>query len=217
MYTHILWDFNGTILDDVEAGIESINALLARRGLPILSDLRAYREVFDFPIIGYYRRVGLPVDEEGFDALAVEWVREYNAKLPHLAIYDGVSDLLAYFAQAGYCQQILSACERNLLCRQLQDLGIASYFERFVGSDDIYGGGKLGAARQWRIEHPAAEALLLGDTAHDYEVAKEIGADCILIAAGHQDAAFLASLGVPVFPNARTLCEHFVKFSKCFG
>lgn len=216
MYTHILWDFNGTILNDVEAGWESINVLLARRGLPVLHDLCAYRRVFDFPVIDYYRRVGLPT-EEGFDALAVEWVAEYQKRMAEPALYDGVVNLLTFFEKAGYCQQILSACEKNLLASQLRALGINHYFTQFWGSDDIYGGGKIGAARQWRAAHPKEEALLLGDTVHDGEVAKAIGADCILIADGHQDAERLAALGVPVFPNMRSLCEHFVKFSKSFG
>ena len=37
-YTDIIWDFNGTILDDVEAGIISVNKLLSSRGLPTIPE-----------------------------------------------------------------------------------------------------------------------------------------------------------------------------------
>ena len=42
------------------------------------------------------------------------------------------------------------------------------------------------------------ETLMIGDTVHDYEVAKEIGSDCILIASGHQNYDILAKTGAEV-------------------
>ena len=50
-YTHVIWDFNGTILDDVQIGIDSVNVLLRKRGLPTVASVDADREVFEFPII----------------------------------------------------------------------------------------------------------------------------------------------------------------------
>ena len=32
-YEYVIWDFNGTILDDVEASMSSVNKLLVERGL----------------------------------------------------------------------------------------------------------------------------------------------------------------------------------------
>ena len=53
-YTHILWDFNGTILDDVSVGINAINVLLKRRKMPIIFSQEEYRAKFCFPVIDYY-------------------------------------------------------------------------------------------------------------------------------------------------------------------
>ena len=49
-YEYVIWDFNGTILDDVEASMSSVNKLLVERGLSPMPDFDFYREVFDFPI-----------------------------------------------------------------------------------------------------------------------------------------------------------------------
>ena len=49
-YSHVLWDFNGTLLDDVGIGMEAINALLAPRGLPTLKTRAEYHRHFQFPI-----------------------------------------------------------------------------------------------------------------------------------------------------------------------
>ena len=40
--------------------------------------------------------------------------------------------------------------------------------------------------------------MLIGDTIHDYEVAQEIGSECILMSHGHQDEARLLRLGIPI-------------------
>ena len=74
-YTHIIWDFNGTVLDDVEAGIRSVNDMLAARGLPVITSVAQYRELFSFPVIDYYRRLGLDVEKEDYyTILAPLWV-----------------------------------------------------------------------------------------------------------------------------------------------
>ena len=57
-YTHLIWDFNGTIMDDVKAGIDSVNQMLSERSLPIIPSVEAYRDIFDFPIEEYYRSLG---------------------------------------------------------------------------------------------------------------------------------------------------------------
>ena len=81
-YTHIIWDFNGTILDDVQLGIRCVNTMLSKRGLPVLPDVEAYRQVFGFPIEAYYRRLGFDFEKEDYHTvLAPEWVRSRGGGL----------------------------------------------------------------------------------------------------------------------------------------
>ena len=51
----ILWDWNGTLLDDVEVCIESMNSMLSKRKKPLLTR-EHYKEIFTFPVIDYYRK-----------------------------------------------------------------------------------------------------------------------------------------------------------------
>ncbi len=214
MYSHIIWDFNGTILDDVEVGIRSINTLLSRRGLRLIPNRAAYQAVFGFPVMEYYRRIGLDVDGEGFDALAAEWVAEYEKNRPNATVYDGVRELLDLFASRCCAQLILSACEQNLLRQELHDLNLYAYFSELIGSDNYYGDGKTEAARRWRNVHPDASVLLIGDTVHDYEVSRILNADCVLTAAGHQNAEQLRNCGVPVMKDMHEICEYFLNYHK---
>ena len=77
-YTHIFWDFNGTILSDMQAGMDSVNKMLADRDLPVIPDIESYRRIFDFPIIEYYRGLGFDFDREPYEVLAPIWVELYN-------------------------------------------------------------------------------------------------------------------------------------------
>ena len=54
----IIWDWNGTLLDDVDLCVEAINMLLARESLPLLTGKEEYQRVFQFPIRAYYEAVG---------------------------------------------------------------------------------------------------------------------------------------------------------------
>ena len=73
-YTHLIWDFNGTLYDDVQAGIESANRLLASHQLPIFTSTEQYRATFGFPVVDYYVRMGFDFSKTPFDELAHEWL-----------------------------------------------------------------------------------------------------------------------------------------------
>lgn len=198
-YTHVIWDFNGTILSDMQAGIDSINTMLAARGLPVIAGMEQYRELFDFPVEAYYRRLGFDFEKEDFKTvLAPEWVALYLQNSKNAPLFEGVAPLAASLRAAGISQSILSASERDMMVEQLRERGALALFDEVWGTDTIHAYGKSRLADAWRQAHPDAAAVLLGDTVHDFEVACAMGADCILVAAGHQDRARLAACGVPV-------------------
>lgn len=199
IYTHIIWDFNGTLLDDVSCGIKSVNTMLERRGKKLIASKDEYREKFCFPITEYYRRCGFDFERESFDSLAVEWVELYK-KYSYLSkLADGAQELLSHIKDSGAEQLILSASEYSMLRGQCRELGIEAYFSSFMGLDNIYATSKLGIATSWREANREAKPLIIGDTEHDAECAKAIGADCALVYCGHQGKEKLCGLGFPVF------------------
>lgn len=197
-YTHIIWDFNGTIFDDVDIGIESVNVLLAARHMPLIASREYYRSVHSFPVIDYYRKIGFDFSKESFDDIAVEWVNEYLSRVPRAGVNPEALEMLGHVRELGLKQILLSATELEMLKGQVADLGIAHYFDEICGMDNIYAHGKKSLAERWRREHPDAKALLIGDTDHDFEVACTMGADCILFAGGHQSGEQFASLDCAV-------------------
>ncbi len=192
-YTHVLWDFNGTVLDDVEASIESANALLERHGLPRLASVEAYRSLFGFPVIDYYRRLGFDFEECSYADLAVEWVAYYLKYSALSTLYPDVVAGLETVRKLGLSQLVLSATERGMLERQVMELGIHPYFDGLLGLEDIHAYSKEEIALRWREQNPDARVLLIGDTDHDSDVARAINADCVLLSCGHQSAPRLAA------------------------
>lgn len=185
-YNYIIWDFNGTVLDDVEIGMDSLNVLLKRRGLPEVEGVEKYRAGFMFPIIEGYKKLGFDFEKESYDDVAKEWVDEYVSREHKAGLVEGVQSVLEFFKNRGIKQVIISASEIGMLKRQLDNLGVSQYFEEIVGVDNIKAAGKKDIALKWRSKHPLDNLLFIGDTDHDHQVAMAMGADCILVAAGHQ-------------------------------
>lgn len=204
-YKQIIWDFNGTILDDVAPAFEATNLLLARYGEPQLVDVDEYRAHFGFPVIDYYASIGF--ERENFERYADEWVVLYEERAPRAGLCAGCGELLKYFKKCGCAQYLLSATEREMLKRQLAPLGIEGYFDDLVGQDDTRAHGKLAAALEWSKKVKLDSALVIGDSLHDAEVANALGTDCVLLACGHQSRERLETTGFRVFDcPAALLC-----------
>ncbi len=197
-YTHLIWDFNGTLFDDVEAGILSVNTLLRARGLRELGDVEEYRNVFGFPVIEYYEKIGFDFSKESFDAVAHEWLALYLVHSRCSCLSAGAREIIEMASAYKIKQLVLSASEREMLCGQLRELGIYESFCEIIGIDNIYAGSKISLARRWREENPDARALFVGDTLHDYDTAQAAGADCLLYSGGHHSREKLLTVGCPV-------------------
>lgn len=188
----IIWDWNGTLLNDIEICIRSMNRLLEKRSLPILGqDL--YRQIFTFPVKDYYRKAGFDFEVESFEKPALEFIQHYYSMLDEAKLFPGIVPVLNHFKSNGFYQSVLSAMEHDSLIKSLKDKGIHSFFDDVSGIDDHFAHSKLenGFNLLRRMEFQAGEIILIGDTLHDLEVAQNLGIDCILIANGHQSAARL--------------------------
>lgn len=200
-YNHIIWDWNGTLFNDVELCAAVMNLLLVQESLPGIS-VQKYKEIFTFPVIEYYKIAGHTFERNSFEILGKQFMDEYEIRKDKCDLYEGVRELLTEIDKRKIQQHLLSAYEQNSLNRILKHFSIDKYFHNIVGLDNIYAGGKSHLAKmlELRIRNNGGSGniLLIGDTIHDYEVAGEINSDCILLSHGHQDEERLLKLGVTV-------------------
>ncbi len=194
----ILWDWNGTLLDDVAYAIGVRNRVFPRFGLPGIGSLAEYHEQFTFPVKNYYTRAG--VTEENFVAVANAWMDEYVRGFVEAPLFPDARDALDAFRAAGCSQTVLSATKRDMLREQLEQAGILDYFADVLGLTHIYATGKDGIGRDYlhRSGVSPARCALVGDTLHDADVARALGCRCVLVARGHQSRETLLTAGVPV-------------------
>ena len=203
----VIWDFNGTIINDVKLGVDSVNKMLARRGLPLVADVAEYRRRLRFPIIDYYRDLGFDFDAEPYESLAHEWIALYNEGAHTITATVGLQDALAAIAAAGIPQIIISASEQEMMHRALDRLGLRGYFSEILGQDNVYAAGKMETARQFEARCGASDPVVIGDTLHDFEMARELGARCILYTLGHSSLADLESTETPLVSDLRDAAQ----------
>lgn len=198
-YDFVIWDWNGTLLDDAWVCLEIVNGMLSRRNLPTM-DLKRYREIFDFPVADYYRRAGFDFSREPFERLADEFIGEYLARMGECALHDAVEETLARVERSGGRNVVLSASNHGTLETALRGAGIRERFLDIQGVEDHFAVSKIdmGHALLGRHAVDAGRAVLVGDTTHDYEVAVSLDVDSILVAGGHQSSDRLRSTGAPV-------------------
>ena len=206
---YILWDWNGTLLDDTQAALDTLNIMLARRGgNPIAMDF--YRDHFAFPVKPFYEAIGVRLGDEDWDALAREYHDLYAAQ-PKRLNFEAFAALERVKA-AGVRQSVISALRQDLLDAATTFYGVAPYMEHVYGVDNLDGLSKIDRARELlaRVTSSVAEGersslrvTLIGDALHDKEVSDALGVRCILCGQGSHAAWRLRQ----VAPTGDTLME----------
>jgi len=205
-YKHVIWDWNGTILDDVELCVEVVNRLKAERGQPPIS-VERYRTIFGFPVERYYLDAGFDFSKEPFEKVGKEWMDGYEKEKYACGLRAGVTEVLGEIFSSGTGQSVLSAYSQRPLEEAVEHYGLSRYFTSLCGLDTIYAPGKVALGKKLIKELGCGkgETLLIGDTEHDLETAEAIGADCVLLAGGHQSRERLVRTGAVVLGGIREL------------
>lgn len=209
----ILWDWNGTLLDDVALCVDALNRLLTRFGYAQQYDRAAYRRIFGFPVQEYYLRAGFDFEKNSFDELAASYMADYIPASAVCPLAEGAVEVLDAFQAAGLRQVILSASPVTTLERQVAERGVRSYFDRLLGLGDIYAKSKveLGLAYLAEGGFDCRRAVMIGDSVHDFEVAQAMGVRCVLQSGGHQPPEALRTTGAPVAENLRQAAAMILK------
>lgn len=197
-YTAVFWDWNGTLIDDVDYNIDCINHLIAKLGRKAI-DKKEYHNAFGFPVVNFYKKLGFEFDKESYIKVADDYIATYNAHADEVPLRKGVKEALAVYADKGLKQFILTASEKKIVEHGLACRGIEKYFTEVLGLDNFLAKGKTEVARRYLAEHPQeGKCIMIGDTLHDLETARELGMDCVLLKGGHSSEEKLLQAGAPV-------------------
>ena len=202
----VIWDWNGTLLDDTHMCYTIANEMRQERGMSLMEGVEEYRRYFTFPVVDYYRRMGYSFETEPFENISRQFVSMYAARYSTASLQPCAKEALAAVLETGARQVLLSATGQDRLDEQVEFFQLNGYFERVIGNSNNLAHGKADYAKEFLRESGVdpARALFVGDTDHDFEIASSIGCGCALLTAGHQTIEHLSTLGATL---VSTLCE----------
>tara|TARA_Y100000588_G_scaffold386950_1_gene483617 strand:+ start:168 stop:827 length:660 start_codon:yes stop_codon:yes gene_type:complete len=207
-YSHIIWDWNGTIIDDTALCVSIVNEILRARGLPQLS-IEQYREQFDFPVREYYKKLGLPGKGSEFNEISSHFIEKYNILWKECPLQKYAREVVSKIKSMSLYQSLLSAGKEDHVKSFVRHHNLHDYFFAVVGTTNIYAEGKIDRATHFFNNSGLKNQryLLIGDTLHDHEVAQALGIDCLLFSKGHHSEKKLAQAGVPIISQLDQLLE----------
>lgn len=186
---NLIWDWNGTLLDDVDLCVEIISELhtVHHKKTVTIEDYRAH---FGFPVIHFYQHLGFDISQESFERLSEVFIGTYYDRFQSRPPREHAEAIhfARFWKACGHRQAILSASRQDHLESAVARLKLGGLFEKLAGLRDIYAGGKIELGRELleQLAWDPAYTLLIGDTDHDAEVAAKMGVECLLVARGHQ-------------------------------
>ncbi len=203
---HIIWDYNGTLLNDRWLCVEVINKMLHQRNKLAITDLE-YQQLFDFPVRDYYAKVGFDFNIEPFEIVGKEFIDDYDARQHECVLHSDARSVIQQLSGMGLKQSVLSARQLSSLKNELNIFGLNGYFMHIAGLDSFHADGKeqLGLELVNKIELPKDQIVMIGDTVHDYDVAVHMGIDIVLLAHGHHHKSRLEKCNATVLSSIQEL------------
>ncbi len=207
-YDGVIFDFNGTLLNDVDLCFQLLNELLALQGKkPVSKEL--YLKTFGFPIKDYYLKAGIDFSMHSFEELAVIFHNEYNKRSINCLLYPKIIELLESLKKRQIPLYVLSASKKETLINQLRFYKIYDYFDDIMGLDNNHAYSKESLAVEFKNNNPG-HYLYVGDTDHDYEIGTILKADTFLVSCGHQSKEHLLESTKQVLNDTYDII-HYIK------
>ena len=207
----VIWDFNGTILDDVELATGSMNELLRRRNLPP-KDKATHRRVFRFPVSDYYRSLGFDINIERQSDISDEFHSVYQSGVGSCSLNPGIAEALEYLEQHGIDQFVLSAAQEEMVVSWVRMHEIQGRFRGVYGLSDRLAASKAQRCRDL-IEHfdlDPSTTRFIGDTDHDVEVARAVGCRPLVVLQGHQDRFRFVGADCEIYDSVQDLVDRLL-------
>lgn len=201
---HLVWDWNGTLLNDLSLVVAATNAAFAHVGGPAVS-ADEHRVRFRRPISDYYAEVlGRAVDAEEFGRLDRIFHDAYRTGLTSCELADEATEAMRVWPGS---QSLLSMWFHDELVPTVTTYGLTGHFTRVDGLRATVGGDlKAAHLRQHLTELglDGGSVVLIGDSIDDADAAESVGGQCVLYTGGFTDPDRLRASGRPV---ADTLTE----------
>lgn len=197
----IVWDWNGTLIDDLQANVDCVNVIMAHFGKPSV-DVAHYQEAFEVPILKMYLRMNFTAEEHAAHAhlLQAMFHENYEQRVQTVGFRHGARDLIESTRAQGVRHVILSNHLVTSISDHLDRLDAAPLFDGVLAHADVVAqrswhpkGERL---RDYMAEHGVAarDCLIVGDTPEEVEIARQLNLTSVAIRGGFASDARLAAV-----------------------
>lgn len=196
---HIIWDFNGTLLNDAQLSVDCDNHVFDELKLPRIT-IEDYRAHMTMPVRDFYTALGIDLNVYKYETIARIWLDMFNRNAVSCGLVPGALESIDRLKAQGYTQSILSASYEPDLRKQCDGLELSSRMMVINGLSDESARKKtdIGRAQMKALGLEGEDVVLVGDMLADAELARALGAHCVLVPWGHNAAWRLEGAGFPV-------------------
>jgi phosphoglycolate phosphatase-like HAD superfamily hydrolase len=197
---HIVWDWNGTLLDDLPVVVDSLNVGIGRYGMSPI-DEEGYRDHFTRPVRAFYDSLfGRLVTDMEWRELNKVFHDEYSARVREASLTMDALHALARVDALGWSQSLLSMSPHTDLLQWVSERGVT---DRFVAIDGLH--SETGGLKAQHMEEhvdplsvDASDVVVIGDTPDDAIAAWHVGAKVVLYDGGSHHIPALEAMDAPV-------------------
>ncbi len=202
MIKHVIWDWNGTLVDDVNLCVDILNHVLVGHMKPRIS-VDSYRRKFFFPVAKFYESLELPSFGIEYEKLAHDYIKEYRNRFSECMLHSRALETLEVLNELSISQTILTAGEQEDVESFACFFNVKQWVQCIDGASNIeaQGKGDRAAAHISKLKFDPKDVLLIGDTLHDQEIANLVGCKALLYSHGHVHAERLRQLKDPVIES----------------
>ncbi|MGY8684052.1 HAD family hydrolase [Bradyrhizobium sp. UFLA05-153] len=187
----LVFDWNGTLLDDADALLQTTNAILKRFGRATI-DMNTFRDHCDVPLSIFYRNLGMSESEVAAtdrDGSAI-FHDAYEPLASNVNLREGARTMLEIAREQAASSIIVSNHIVDPLRSQLQRLGINDYFDEVLAFESratqyksMSKGERLRLYMQENDLKPPA-TFIIGDMPVEANIARDLGLISIAITGG---------------------------------
>ena len=197
---HVVWDWNGTLLDDLPIVVKAVNSALHQFGeLPITAD--DYRDHYTRPVRHFYEALmGRAIDDDEWLLLDTGFHETYFRLATTVDLVVDAPTALDLVDAAGWTQSLLSMSPQTWLLGVVDRLELTHRFTRIDGLSGPGGGLKAEylSAHLKNLGLDPAQVVVIGDTPDDVAAGRHVGARQVLYHGGSHHLERLRAEDVPV-------------------
>jgi phosphoglycolate phosphatase len=193
-YSLIVFDWDGTLIDSAGTIVECIQAASREMGLPV-PERELASHVIGLGLQDSLRHAVPDLPRERYRDFAGLYRRHFLARESSMSLFAGITQLLAGLGRRGHLLAVATGKSRAGLDRALEANGLGVHFcaSRCADETDPKPHPAMLLELMQELGAEPQRVLMVGDTSHDLEMARNAGVDALAVTYGaHPEHALRA-------------------------